>query len=277
MPAAGAALSRRAPPARRGSRTFSAPSGSGGACEVPVWAASSWRRAECGRRWSAGAGRADCARSRRSVRVIPDAEAAYHAALGDAPGVLILAGTGSMALGRDARGRWARAGGLGPLLGDEGSAYWIGREWLRTSSRGEDFALARRILASPEPVARIAALAPGVLRRAQAGSPRARAILRRGQQALADLLLATARKLRARPPVAVSWSGSLLDAESYRAGVWRAARRLGLDITPLPAQESAADAALRLAAAAAGARERAPASARRTRRRSKRVSCESRI
>ena len=89
----------------------------------------------------------------RHVRVISDAEAAYRGALGDAPGMLLLAGTGSMALGRDRRGRWARAGGLGPLLGDEGSAFWIGREWLRTSTRARGFLATRRLLRSPDPVA----------------------------------------------------------------------------------------------------------------------------
>src|SRR5881296_4071100 len=94
----------------------------------------------------------------RRVDVIADVEAAWHATLGAERGVLVLSGTGSIALGRDARGRWARAGGLGPLLGDEGSAFWIGREWLRTSRGARDFAVARRLIASPQPVARIAAL-----------------------------------------------------------------------------------------------------------------------
>ena len=126
----------------------------------------------------------------RHVQVISDTEAAYLGALGDTAGVLLLAGTGSMALGRDHRGRWARAGGLGPLLGDEGSAFWIGREWLRTSTRARDFLAARRLLRSPDPVARIAAGAPAVLRRARSGSsPAARAIVTRAQAALADLLV----------------------------------------------------------------------------------------
>lgn len=186
----------------------------------------------------------------RHVQVISDTEAAYRGALGDAPGLLLLAGTGSMALGRDRRGRWARAGGLGPLLGDEGSAFWIGREWLRTSTRARGFLAARRLLRSPDPVARIAAGAPAVLRRARAGSsPSARAIVTRAQAALADLLVTTARRLRLRPPIAVSWSGSLLDVADYRAGVWRAARQRGLVLTPRPPRESAVHAALGLARA----------------------------
>src|SRR6266536_3773033 len=106
----------------------------------------------------------------RRVRVISDVEAAYFAALDGRAGILLLAGTGSMALGRDPAGRSARSGGLGPLLGDEGSAFWIGREWLRATMRPQTFLETRRILSSPDPVARIAALAPGVLRRARAGS-----------------------------------------------------------------------------------------------------------
>src|SRR5262245_22768018 len=179
--------------------------------------------------------------------VLSDAEAAYHAALGDGPGVLLLAGTGSMALGCDARGHWVRAGGLGPLLGDEGSSFWVGREWLRTGTGPASFAAMRRILGSAHPVARIAALAAEVLRQAAGGSPRARLIVRRGQQALADLLLQTGRRLRTRAPVAVSWGGSLLDVERYRAGVWRAVRRRGLRIRPTLPRESAAEAALRIA------------------------------
>ena len=47
----------------------------------------------------------------RRVRVISDVEAARDGALGDAPGMLLLAGTGSMALGRDGRGRSAARAG----------------------------------------------------------------------------------------------------------------------------------------------------------------------
>jgi len=182
-----------------------------------------------------------------AIRVISDAEAAYHAALGDRPGILLLAGTGSVALGRDARGHFARAGGLGPLLGDEGSAFWIGREWLRTSDRRADFATARRVLASADPVARIAALSPAVLRRAAAGSPRARQVVARGQRALADLLASAARALGARPPIAVSWGGSLLGNRHYRNGVWRAARDIGLDVEAVTPTTTATQAALSLA------------------------------
>ncbi len=181
------------------------------------------------------------------ARVISDAEAAYVAALGTRPGVLLLAGTGSMALGRDATGRWARAGGLGPLLGDEGSAFWVGREWLRATMRPKTFLETRRILRSPDPVARIAALAPGVLRRAHAGSRLARRVIATAQTALAALLLDASRRLALREPIVVSWAGGLLEDGRFRSGIWRAARRGGLRVKPEPPRQSAVAAAARMA------------------------------
>jgi N-acetylglucosamine kinase-like BadF-type ATPase len=61
------------------------------------------------------------------VRVTTDLEVALEAAFGAAEGIILLAGTGSAAFGRDANGRKARAGGRGPWFSDEGSAVDIGR------------------------------------------------------------------------------------------------------------------------------------------------------
>jgi N-acetylglucosamine kinase-like BadF-type ATPase len=54
------------------------------------------------------------------------------------PGVVVIAGTGSIAYGRLENGRDARAGGWGYLIGDEGSAYQIGRGALRAASHAAD-------------------------------------------------------------------------------------------------------------------------------------------
>lgn len=53
-------------------------------------------------------------------------------------GVALIAGTGSIALGRDADGNTTRAGGWGHILGDEGSGYEIGRLALQAASRAAD-------------------------------------------------------------------------------------------------------------------------------------------
>lgn len=70
--------------------------------------------------------------------VVNDALVALVAGAGDGPGVVIIAGTGSIAYGRDADDRAARAGGWGYLLGDEGSGFWIGRRALSAIVRQAD-------------------------------------------------------------------------------------------------------------------------------------------
>ena len=70
--------------------------------------------------------------------VVNDALIALVAGAGDEPGVVIVAGTGSIAYGRDANGRAARAGGWGYLLGDEGGGFWIGRAALSAVVRQFD-------------------------------------------------------------------------------------------------------------------------------------------
>ncbi|MEQ1918739.1 MAG: hypothetical protein ABL955_06025, partial [Elusimicrobiota bacterium] len=61
------------------------------------------------------------------VDVVPDFEIAHRAAFGSGPGVLLVASTGSIAFARGTDGKARRAGGLGPLLGDEGSGCWLGK------------------------------------------------------------------------------------------------------------------------------------------------------
>ena len=72
------------------------------------------------------------------IRVVNDALVALVAGAGDAPGVVIVTGTGSIAYGHDGRGHAARAGGWGYLLGDEGSGFWIGRRALSAIVREAD-------------------------------------------------------------------------------------------------------------------------------------------
>lgn len=185
----------------------------------------------------------------RRVRVISDVEAAYRGALGEGGGVLVLAGTGSIALAGDGRGRFARAGGLGPLLGEPGSAFSIGRASLATSARAGDDLRARRLACAPDAVARVAAQAPRVLRRARAGDRQARAIVTRAQADLAELGLTAARRLGLRAPIRVSWAGRLMGDARFRAGVWRAMRRAGVSLRVRAPHESALHAAARLARA----------------------------
>jgi N-acetylglucosamine kinase-like BadF-type ATPase len=70
--------------------------------------------------------------------VVNDALIALVAGAGELPGVVIVAGTGSIAYGRDAANRAARAGGWGYVLGDEGGGFWIGRAALNAVVREFD-------------------------------------------------------------------------------------------------------------------------------------------
>jgi len=72
------------------------------------------------------------------VVVVNDALIALVAGVGEQPGVVIIAGTGSIAYGVDGNRRACRAGGWGYLLGDEGGGFWIGRAALAAVVRQFD-------------------------------------------------------------------------------------------------------------------------------------------
>lgn len=110
--------------------------------------------------------------------IVNDALVALVAGVRDEPGVVLIAGTGSIAYGRDAAGRAARSGGWGYLLGDEGGGFWIGRSALAAvvrqfDGRGPatlltDLVLAEMRLASPTELIH-AIYDKGLQRRAIAG------------------------------------------------------------------------------------------------------------
>ncbi len=72
------------------------------------------------------------------VLVVGDMEIALEAAFGTGPGVIVIAGTGSIAFGRNPEGDTARAGGWGFAIGDEGSAHWIGKQAVIAVLRAAD-------------------------------------------------------------------------------------------------------------------------------------------
>jgi glucosamine kinase len=95
----------------------------------------------------AGAGREEIAGAVRKIvaelvpgeiDIVGDMQIALQAAVGAGPGVVVIAGTGSIAYGRDAQGRTARAGGWGFAISDEGSAHWIGRTAVASLLRAVD-------------------------------------------------------------------------------------------------------------------------------------------
>jgi len=73
-----------------------------------------------------------------AVAVDTDFSIALDDAFRDGPGVLLVAGTGSVAYGRSPTGSTARCGGWGPICGDEGSGAWIGRRALSIVTAAAD-------------------------------------------------------------------------------------------------------------------------------------------
>jgi N-acetylglucosamine kinase-like BadF-type ATPase len=72
------------------------------------------------------------------IHVTTDLDVALEAAVGGGEGVVLIAGTGSAAYGRNAEGQTVRAGGHGPWIGDEGSAFDIGRRAVQAVARDRD-------------------------------------------------------------------------------------------------------------------------------------------
>ena len=72
------------------------------------------------------------------IFVETDAFISYIGAIGLEPGVLLIAGTGSIAIGRRTDGSMIRVGGWGPMFSDEGSGFWIGREAIQAALRAND-------------------------------------------------------------------------------------------------------------------------------------------
>jgi N-acetylglucosamine kinase-like BadF-type ATPase len=72
------------------------------------------------------------------VFIETDATIAYAGAIGIRPGVLLIAGTGSIAVSRTPEGAMNRFGGWGPMFGDEGAGFWIGRETVRAALLDHD-------------------------------------------------------------------------------------------------------------------------------------------
>jgi len=95
----------------------------------------------------AGAGREEVANAVRKIvaemipgeiQVVGDTVTSAEAAFGAGPGVIVIAGTGSIAYGRNSQGQTARAGGWGFAVSDEGSAHWIGRTLIHDLMRAID-------------------------------------------------------------------------------------------------------------------------------------------
>ncbi|HBM86219.1 MAG TPA: hypothetical protein DD423_05475 [Opitutae bacterium] len=171
----------------------------------------------------------------KAVSILTDAHIALSGGLAGAPGMVLLAGTGSACFGIDADGSLRRTGGWGSIADDGGSGGWIGRQAIECAIRQADGRRSGELLknaifeqlkiSSLDQVIQrlhaesiqwneIAALCPTVLQLAQSGDADANQIVQRAIDELVALIRATAAKLdlTAIPLVLM---GGLVDNDSF--------------------------------------------------------------
>jgi N-acetylglucosamine kinase-like BadF-type ATPase len=203
------------------------------------------------------AGWAERSRWADRLVLVNDGDLVIAAGTPEGWGLAVIAGTGSIAVGRTAEGRTARSGGWGPLIGDEGSAYDVVLAALRLVARRADGReprlegrdpLARRLceemgISGPGELvsaiyapsfdrARIAALAPAVLEAAHEDPDLVDTLLVPAGVALAEIVLAVARALGlSGGAIPLALAGSfLLGAETVSHSLINRIVEDGLDV-----------------------------------------------
>lgn len=165
------------------------------------------------------------------VIVTGDLDIALEAAFGEGPGVVLVSGTGSVAVGRTPDGMTHRTGGLGWQIGDEGSGYALGRAALLAVGRahdgrgpatalsesipaatGKDFDELVRWSTSAEP-GEVAALAPAVLEAARRGDAVAKSIAESAAEDLVAHVAALVSKFPGKGAIPVALAGGNLDPD----------------------------------------------------------------
>ncbi len=167
------------------------------------------------------------------IIVTSDATIALFSATGMKPGIIIISGTGSIALGINNRGIIARAGGWGYLLDDEGSGYWIGLKALREvmrmyNGRGSKTILKHAIMEHLNindlqdlvtmiytgrlSISEIASISKIVTKCAEMGDEVALNIMKEAGRKLAEMIIAVIKKLNFKNKVNVYYFGGVFNA-----------------------------------------------------------------
>ena len=174
------------------------------------------------------------------VAVTGDERTALRGALGDQPGVLVISGTGCIAVGQNADGLQHRCGGWGWLLDGAGSAMDIGRDGLALSVRMADGRVAETPLraalwqalgaATAQDVkaavvapgfgpAAFARLAPLVAQAAAASDREAAAVVQRSALALAELVAGVSQALSVEAPAVCAVGGAVEHLRPLRSSL----------------------------------------------------------
>jgi N-acetylglucosamine kinase-like BadF-type ATPase len=185
----------------------------------------------------------------RRTAVVSDAVASLVGALGEVvPGAVVAAGTGAVAFGSDFADHWTRVDGWGHVLGDRGSAAWVGLEGLRAALRASDGveggsaglldaaesllgprqSWPRRVMTGADAPEALASVAPLVTAAAASGDVVAAGICVSAGRALGESLLAAAAGLE-HPRLVVT--GGLFRAEAVRSALDEVVHDAGLAVT----------------------------------------------
>jgi glucosamine kinase len=162
------------------------------------------------------------------VEIVGDVEIAFEDAFGSGPGVILIAGTGSIAFGRNKKGETGRAAGWGYPFSDEGSGQWIGaeavREALRSGDRGQPAGLLNDLIEklgassfedfivrlNANPPVDFATMFPTVLAWSDKGDSSASEILTRAGRELAGIAGTVIERLFHEQSVSVATHGGVL-------------------------------------------------------------------
>jgi N-acetylglucosamine kinase-like BadF-type ATPase len=201
------------------------------------------------------------------LEVVSDADIALYGATGGKPGLVVIAGTGSVCCGLSARGRRACVGGWGPVAGDEGSGSWIARRALQAVAQAADgrgpvtelsqAACVYFNVATPEDLlvaiyapsmtnSRIAGFSKGVIETARRGDEVARQTIIAAGHELGVAVVALIRKLRMqRERFQVAYVGGVFAAgplvlNPLRKSITRVAPRAFLSPPLMPPAVAAA-------------------------------------
>lgn len=172
-----------------------------------------------------------------------DERTALRGAFPDGPGIVVISGTGTIAVGRDGQGREHRCAGWGWILDGAGSAYDIGRDGLALALRMADGRLSKTPLhpriwqaleldpedpEAPQAIkarvvqpgfapAGLAALAPVVEALAAEGDAEATGLLHRHAEALVDSVSGVAQALRLQAPPVAALGGAITHLHIFRS------------------------------------------------------------
>ena len=162
------------------------------------------------------------------LEIVSDIEIAFEDAFSSSPGVILIAGTGSIAFGRNKKGETARAAGWGYPISDEGSGQWIGaeavREGLRARDRGQSSELLSDLIEklgassfedfivrlNANPPVDFATLFPTILAASDKGDSSASEILTRAGRELAGIAGIVIERLFHEQSVSVATHGGVL-------------------------------------------------------------------